>query len=258
MPKINVYLPDDLATAVREAGLSVSPTCQKALAEAVRVVGSAREVVELLRDPQLDPQEHPEIVARIAARMTRHLRGALDHARDVAGVSGLVETEHLLVGVIDEPDNLGTQVLRSLGVDIAGLRDAALGVRRSHSRRPGTRRPRQAPQRSGQVLGGLSLTGRLSIAAALEGAVDLRHDFLGCEHLVLGLAGTSAGAAGELLRDLGATSDAIRRVIPPTLAAVALGYSNARRLSAPAATGRLDEIVRRLDEFEARLTAGGL
>jgi ATP-dependent Clp protease ATP-binding subunit ClpC len=258
MPKINVYLPDDLATAVREAGLSVSPICQKALVEAVRVVGSAREAVELLRDPQFDPQEHPEIVARIAARMTGHLCGALDHARDLAGVGGLVETEHLLVGVIDEPDNLGTHVLRSLGVDIGGLRDAALRARRSRSRRPGTRRARQAAQRGEQVLGGLSPTGRLSIAAALEGAVDLGHDFLGCEHLVLGLAETSDGAAGDLLLALGATPDAIRRVIPPTLAAAALGYSNARRLSAPAATVGLDEIVRRLDEFEARLTAGGL
>ena len=41
MPKINVYLPDDLATAVREAGIPVSPVCQKALAEAVRLVGRA-------------------------------------------------------------------------------------------------------------------------------------------------------------------------------------------------------------------------
>ena len=43
MPKINVYLPDDLATAVREAGIPVSPVCQKALAEAVRRVGRARK-----------------------------------------------------------------------------------------------------------------------------------------------------------------------------------------------------------------------
>jgi post-segregation antitoxin (ccd killing protein) len=32
MPKINVYLPDDLATAVRAANIPVSAVCQKALA----------------------------------------------------------------------------------------------------------------------------------------------------------------------------------------------------------------------------------
>ena len=36
MPKINVYLPDELADAVREAGLPVSPICQRALEQAVR------------------------------------------------------------------------------------------------------------------------------------------------------------------------------------------------------------------------------
>jgi hypothetical protein len=100
-------LPDDLAAAVREARLSVSPICQTALAEAVRVVGAAREAVEVMRDPEFDPREHPQISARVAARMTGHLRHALDHAREVAGAGGLVETEHLLVGVIDHPTTAG-------------------------------------------------------------------------------------------------------------------------------------------------------
>ncbi|MDX6415722.1 MAG: hypothetical protein QOG28_342, partial [Trebonia sp.] len=36
MPKINVYLPDDLAEAVKEAGLPVSAICQATLEQAVR------------------------------------------------------------------------------------------------------------------------------------------------------------------------------------------------------------------------------
>ena len=36
MPKINVYLPDDLAEAVRESGVPVSTICQRALETAVR------------------------------------------------------------------------------------------------------------------------------------------------------------------------------------------------------------------------------
>jgi ATP-dependent Clp protease ATP-binding subunit ClpA len=279
VPKINVYLPDDLAAAVREAGLSVSPVCQRALAEAVRVISAAREAVEAMREPDFDPQQQPQVGAGVAARMTGHLCHALERARDLAGSDSasarelagsdrLVETEHLLLGVIDEPDNLGTQVLRSLDVDVDRLRDAAVWAGQGHAGKGAPRRSRSrkppslsAPRLEGrreQVLGGLSITARLAIAAALEGAVDLGHEFLGCEHLVLGLAGQPDGAAGELLRDLGVDPDSVRRAIPPALAAAALGYSNARRLFAPAMDGRLDEIIRRLDEFEARLSAGGL
>ena len=270
MPKVNVYLPDDLAAAVREAHLSVSPICQKALAEAVRVVGAVREAIEVLRDPEFDAQEHPQVNAHIGARMTGHLRHALDRARDLAGAGRAVETEHLLTGIIDEPDNLGTQVLKSLDVDVRRLRDAAVRAGRARGPRKGSTRtacPQEPPsskrqeggeQRGEDVLGGLSPSARLAIAAALEGAVDLGHEFLGCEHLVLGLATQSGGGAGELLRDHGVEPDGVRRAIPPAVAAAALGYSNARRLFAPAVTGRLAEVIRRLDEFDERLTAGGL
>ena len=36
MPKVTVYLPDDLATDVKAAGISVSPICQRALEEEVK------------------------------------------------------------------------------------------------------------------------------------------------------------------------------------------------------------------------------
>ena len=43
MPKINVYLPDELAQAVKEAGVPVSAVCQRALEQAVRRVTAIRE-----------------------------------------------------------------------------------------------------------------------------------------------------------------------------------------------------------------------
>jgi ATP-dependent Clp protease ATP-binding subunit ClpA len=257
MPKINVYLPDDLAAAVREAGLSVSPICQKALADAVRAVVAVREEAEVIRDPEYDPGRQPQISARIAARMTDHLRHAVERARDLAGARRLVGTEHLLAGVIDEPDNLGTQVLRSLDVDVARLRLAAL---RAVGRRGG--KPRPAARRDGgqrnELLGGLSPAARQAFAGALEGALGLGHDFLGCEHLVLGLAKEAGGGAGDLLREHGVEPEAIRRAIPPALAAAALGYSNARQTAAPAVADRLAGIDRRLEELDRRLVAGGL
>ena len=43
MPKINVYLPDDLAEAVRDSGLPVSAVCQRALEDAVRRITAIRQ-----------------------------------------------------------------------------------------------------------------------------------------------------------------------------------------------------------------------
>ena len=46
MPKINVYLPDDLAAAVRDTQLPVSAICQAALERAVRDIEAARSTDE--------------------------------------------------------------------------------------------------------------------------------------------------------------------------------------------------------------------
>ena len=43
MPKVNVYLPDDLAAAVRDAGIPVSTVCQRALDNALRQTTALRE-----------------------------------------------------------------------------------------------------------------------------------------------------------------------------------------------------------------------
>ncbi|MGH9104191.1 MAG: hypothetical protein ACRDYD_14595, partial [Acidimicrobiales bacterium] len=82
MPKINVYLPEDLALAVRQADLSVSPICQRALAGAVQRVGEAREAIETLSDPEFESGRHPELGARLVTQMTPRLRGVLGRARD--------------------------------------------------------------------------------------------------------------------------------------------------------------------------------
>src|SRR5580704_7565350 len=124
MPKVNVYLPDDLAAAVREAGLSVSSICQRALADAVRELTAAREAATALRDPAFDVTQEPKVAARLSSAATPRLRRAVDRARGLARPEQLVDTELLLVGVLDESGNLGVQVLRSLGVDVADLRHA--------------------------------------------------------------------------------------------------------------------------------------
>lgn len=263
MPKINVYLPDDLATAVREARLSVSSICQQALATAVSTVGAAREAAAALREPAFDPHEQPQTTAWLVSHMTPRLRQALRRARDLADEPYRVATEHLLVGILDEPDNLGAQVLRLLDIDIPELRAAAIQACDERGQRDSTRRPRAKSPRAdsdghGQpsdddVVGGLAMSARLAIAAAVEAAIDLGHSFLGCEHLLLALAGQTDETAGKLLHDRRVEPDHIRRSATAALAGIAVGYSHARQTPPAALADRLNDIDRRVNELEKRL-----
>ncbi len=124
MPKINVYLPEELAASVRAAGFPVSPVCQQALAETVRTVTAARKAIQAMRDPRFDPNRYPAYEERLANRMTVRLRRAVGLARQVSDPGTPTGTRHLLLGVLDEGDNLGLRVLQALEVDADELRAA--------------------------------------------------------------------------------------------------------------------------------------
>jgi ATP-dependent Clp protease ATP-binding subunit ClpC len=139
---------------------------------------------------------------------------------------------------------------------VGALREA--GVRAAGAGKRSARRGTGARPRDDDPLAGLSKNARLAVAAAMEGAIGLGHGFLGCEHLVLGLAGQAGGKAAELLGGLGIDEDRVRRAIPAALGAAALGYRHGSQMLASPATGRLDDITRRLDQLEQRLRSAGL
>lgn len=246
MPKINVYLPDDLAAAVRAAGFPVSPVCQEALAVAVRNVSRARKAIGAIRDPGFDPGRHPALASSLHSRMTPRLEEVLRLARQAGG--GPAGTGRLLLGVLEEGHNLGLRLLQALDIDTgelaAVLRQADL--------------TEQAPDVGGPDPGpGPDLTRPAwrAVATALEAAIELGHNYLGCEHLVLGLAAETDGAAGRVLRDLGAEPAAARKALPSILA----GYAHGRPADAPTGEEGLTDIMRRLDALEARVaTLGGV
>ena len=281
MPKINVYLSDDLAAAVRDAGISVSPICQQALAEAVRAVRASREASGAMRNREFDPHQQPEVSSHVNRHMTPRLRRVIRHAHDLVEAPDPVGTEQLLVGVLDEPGNLGVLVLESLHVDLAALHDDAQRAggrstpRSESDSGPDNRsahaqvQPTSAGQRpplAEELLERLSFPARLVIASSLDVATALGHEFLGCEHLVAALCDDDEGSAGPLLRERGITSEAIRQAIPAALAGAARGLAQPGDVTAQATaqmagellTERLDGIARRLDQFDDRLRAGGL
>jgi ATP-dependent Clp protease ATP-binding subunit ClpA len=240
VPKINVYLPEDLANAVRIAKIPISAVCQRALADAVRKAGQARRVVDTIRDPHFAPDKVPALGDQVGKLLTPRLLTAFALARDVAD-GGTVESRHVLLGMLDEGQNMGLRVLQVLEVDVDELRFAALGAEPSE----------QAPSYAADpdsVWADLAVPARLSLAAALETALELGHNYLGCEHLLVGLTAESSGRAAALLADRGVDATTARR----TVSAMTSGYARAREDAK--AEPNLEDVLERLERIELRLT----
>ena len=245
MPKINVYLPDDLAAAVRAAGFPVSPVCQEALATAVRSVNRARKVIGAIRDPGFDPGQYPALAGRLQSRMTPRLQEVFRLARQAGGDPA--GTGQLLTGVLEEGDNLGLRLLQAMDIDTDEL---AAGLRQADLTEPGTPDAGEPGPGPGPDL---TRPAWQAVATALEAVIELGHNYLGCEHLVLGLAAETHGVAGRALRDLGADPAAARKALTSILA----GYVLGRQTDTPAGAEALGEVMRRLDALEARVASLG-
>jgi ATP-dependent Clp protease ATP-binding subunit ClpA len=240
MPKINVYLPDELAEAVRDTGVPVSPICQRALEHAVRRITAIRQTV--LTD--LTEDDVAELVPHFTGRAGIALTLAVGQARQTGATH--VGTGPLLGGMLAEGGNLALQILAAIDIDPAQVR---VGLEASTATEPGADQD------------GLHFS--TAAATALEltvgEATGLGHNYVGCEHMLIGLAAEPDGVAGEVLRGLGADARTVRRAVTAALAGYAHLQSNN---SAPSAVGslrtavraELAPLVRRIERLESQLT----
>src|SRR3954467_3518744 len=201
MPKVNVYLPDALADAVKDAQVPVSAICQAALERAVRDVASMRGT------EQAPPADKAGVggFARFTPRARKAIELAQEAAREVP--HDHVDTEHLLLGVIDEGSNLALKVLASLDIEPADLRAELVA-----SMPPGTTR-----------VGGhipFSPLAKRALELTVTEARCLGHNYVGCEHLLLGLLSTEDGLASHVLRRMGLEVRTTRRAVVAALAGV--------------------------------------
>ncbi|MEV5711890.1 hypothetical protein AB0K82_42870, partial [Actinoallomurus sp. NPDC052274] len=111
MPKINVYLPDELAEAVKNADVPVSAICQRALEQAVRRVTAIRQTAlgELTSDALADR------LPSFTQRAHTTIKLAIDRAS--TGGRPNVGTADLLAGIVTEGGNLALHVLRAIDID---------------------------------------------------------------------------------------------------------------------------------------------
>jgi ATP-dependent Clp protease ATP-binding subunit ClpC len=245
MPKINVYLPDQLAAAVKEAGVPVSAVCQEALTEAVARIRVIRSAIAMLRDPATPANALRKIGTAIRTRMTPRLAAALQVAvlDDQGQAREAVSSLDLLRGLLGDGENFAVRLLLTHGVSVDGLVEGIVADV------PSELSPVSEP--GDTLLARLTMPARLAYASALEAVVDLGHNYVGCEHLLLGLA-DSESRAQDLLAGQGVQAPALRQ----TLSAAAAGVAIERSRALDQESDALADLMRRVEALERRLGGG--
>jgi ATP-dependent Clp protease ATP-binding subunit ClpA len=239
MPKVNVYLPDELAAAVKETQIPVSAVCQAALERAVRDVTAARNAEDV------PPYELPGV--GMYGRFTPRARKVMSLAQDAARSAkhSHVGTEHVLIGILDEGGNLAVKVLADLDVEADDLRaelQASMG-------------PATKGKSKGKAGGHLPFTplSKRALEQTAKEALRLGHNYVGSEHLLLGLLATEEGVASKVLRRMGIELHTTRQAVVMALFSfVAPPAKQASPATPPQST--LDQILSRLDAIERRLS----
>ncbi len=162
-----------------------------------------------------------------------------------------VGTEQILLGLIGEGTGVAAKVLRSMGVN---LKDARIEVEKIIGRG------------SGFVAVEIPFTPRAKrvLELSLEEARQLGHNYIGTEHLLLGLIREGEGVAARVLENLGVDLSKVRTQVIRMLgetAEVSTGGGQGRtktptldefgsNLTQFAADGKLDPVVGRQKEIE--------
>jgi len=166
-----------------------------------------------------------------------------------------VGTEHILLGLVKEGQGVAANVLHNLGIDLKKIRMEVEKIVKS------------GPDMV--TMGKLPQTPRAKkvIEFAIEEARNLGHNYVGTEHLLLGLLREHDGVAAQVLMNLGLKLDEVRAEVLNILGATMEAEGEAaeekkgksktpaldsfgRDLTQLAAEGKLDPVIGRHDEIE--------
>ena len=167
-----------------------------------------------------------------------------------------IGTEHILLGLLREGDGVAAKALESLGISLEAIRQHVGEI---------TGQGQQAPS------GHIPFTPRAKkvLELSLREALQLGHNYIGTEHILLGLIREGDGVAVQVLVKLGADPDRIRQQVIQLLAGsqgeepAAAGAPSetapsasvildqfGRNLTAAAREGKLDPVIGREKEIE--------
>ncbi len=148
-----------------------------------------------------------------------------------------IGTEHILLGLIHEGEGVAAKALESLGISLEAVRQQVEEII-GHGQ--------QAPS------GHIPFTPRAKkvLELSLREALQLGHNYIGTEHILLGLIREGEGVAAQVLVKLGADLNRVRQQVIQLLS----GYQGKEPASAggPAAEAPSTSLV--LDQFGRNLT----
>ncbi len=186
---------------------------------------------------------------RFTDRARRAVELAQEEARSLG--HGFIGTEHLLLGVAGQPAGVGARVLARFALDAQTVRtevvrivgrgrfdvrdeDAlrAIGIDLDEVRRavenafgPGALDRPSAPRNRRRcaeagIAGHVPFSARAKkcLELALRSAVAMKHNYIGTEHILLGLAAEREGVAARILQSRGIGATELRAAIEDDLA----------------------------------------
>ena len=138
-----------------------------------------------------------------------------------------IGTEHLLVGLVRVEEGVAARVLTGMNVDLSKVRTAVEFI---------------IGQGDRPTVGEVGLTPRAKrvIELAIDEARRLRHEYVGTEHLLLGLVREGEGIAAGVLESLGVNLDRVRHQVltelraagpPPPITRPEVRVEDRRRIS---------------------------
>jgi len=161
-----------------------------------------------------------------------------------------IGTEHILLGLVREEEGIAAKVLANLGVGLSKVRASVEFVIGRGDKPSATE-------------AGLTPRARRAIELAIDEARYLGHNYIGTEHLLLGLLREGEGIASGVLDSLGITIDRARAEVERILSQAPPKSKAARsvsrtpvldqlgaNLTEAARSGKLDPVIGRTKEIE--------
>jgi len=118
-----------------------------------------------------------------------------------------IGTEHILLGLIHEGEGVAARALESMGISLESVRSQVVEIIGQGSQAPSGHIP--FTPRAKKVL-------ELSLREALQ----LGHNYIGTEHILLGLIREGEGVAAQVLQQLGAELHKVRQTVIQLLSGV--------------------------------------
>jgi ATP-dependent Clp protease ATP-binding subunit ClpC len=140
-------------------------------------------------------------------RFTERARQVVVLAQDEArGLNhNYIGTEHLLLGLLREEEGIAARVLESLDIALEEMRARVAAI---------------VGQGDEVATGQIPFTpnAKKVLELALREALSLQHNYIGTEHVLLGLTRVHDGVAARILLDFGADAEKIRNEVLTVLA----------------------------------------